>query len=78
MNGEGQLRHDLPASWVWTTLGQIADITRKRVQPQDHPELPFVGMEHVEAHKLRVLTTVPASGMRSSAEYFEPGDVLYG
>jgi type I restriction enzyme, S subunit len=78
MNHETQQAHGLPAGWVWTTLGDVTDTTRRRVQPQDYPSLRFVGMEHVEAHTMRILSTVPASEMRSTAEYFEPGDVLYG
>ena len=35
-------------------------------------------MEHVEAHSMRLLGTVPASGRKSSAVHFQAGDVLYG
>ncbi len=35
-------------------------------------------MEHVEAHSARILETAPADGMRSSANRFYSGDVLYG
>ena len=35
-------------------------------------------MEHVEAHSMRLLGTVPASGLKSSAVHFQAGDVLYG
>ncbi len=68
----------LPEGWVWTTLGEIANVTQQRTNPQQYPELPFIGMEHVEAHSMRLLSTVPAKEMRSSAESFAPGDVLYG
>lgn len=35
-------------------------------------------MEHVQAHTMRLLDTVPAGTMKSSAVHFQPGDVLYG
>jgi type I restriction enzyme S subunit len=35
-------------------------------------------MEHIEAHTMKLLGTVPAGTMKSSAVYFQPGDVLYG
>jgi type I restriction enzyme S subunit len=35
-------------------------------------------MEHVEAHTMRLLGTVPASAMKSAAVHFQAGDVLYG
>ncbi len=68
----------LPQGWAWTTLGEIADTTRRRSLPQEHPDLPFIGMENIEAQTMRLLGTVPAVEMKSSAEHFEPGDVLYG
>lgn len=68
----------LPQGWVLSTLGEVCDTTHRKVNPQHHRELPFVGMEHVEAHTMRLLGTVPAAEMKSSAKTFEPGDVLYG
>jgi type I restriction enzyme S subunit len=59
-------------------LLQAAKPTRPRVKPSDHPDLPFIGMEHVEAHTMKLLGTVPAGTMKSSAVHFKPGDVLYG
>lgn len=69
---------ELPEGWAWTTLGEITNTEKKRVRPQDYPHLPFVGMDNVESDTMRLLGTVPASEMSSNAEYFEPGDVLYG
>ena len=77
--GDGSLRADgLPAGWVWATLGEVADTARRRVLPRERPDLPFIGMENIEAHTMRLLGTVPASDMKSSAEHFESGDVMYG
>lgn len=59
-------------------LGDAVKPTRPRVKPSDYPDLPFIGMEHVEAHSMKLLGTVPASAMKSSAVHFKPGDVLYG
>ncbi len=35
-------------------------------------------MEHIEAHTMKLLGTVPAGIMKSSAVHFQPDDVLYG
>jgi type I restriction enzyme S subunit len=35
-------------------------------------------MEHIEPHTMRLLGTSPAASMKSSANRFYPGDVLYG
>jgi len=69
---------DLPKNWLRAKLGDITQPTRPRHSPGDYPELRFVGMEHIEAHTMRLLGTVPAESMRSSAVHFQPGDVLYG
>jgi type I restriction enzyme S subunit len=59
-------------------LGEAVKPTRPRVKPSDYPSMPFIGMEHVEAHSMKLLGTVPAATMKSSAVHFKPGDVLYG
>ena len=68
----------LPATWSELPLGEVVEATGERVQPSDFPDLPFVGMDAVEAQTMRLLRTVPAGTMRSSAVRFRPGDVLYG
>ncbi|MFH0340908.1 MAG: restriction endonuclease subunit S [Chromatiales bacterium] len=40
--------------------------------------MPYIGMEHVESHTMRLLGTVPAATMKSMANRFYAGDVLYG
>lgn len=59
-------------------LGEVVRPTRPRVKPSERPELPFIGMEHIEAHSMKLLGTVSAGGMKSAAVHFKPGDVLYG
>ena len=68
----------IPQGWAKTTLAEIVRPTRPRVSPSELPDLPFVGMEHVEAHTMRLIGTVPAVTMKSSAVHFQPYDVLYG
>lgn len=67
-----------PDGWSRVTLGDVVDVIRGRSNPQKRPHLAFVGMDDVEAHTMRILGTVPASTMKSSATHFLPGDVLYG
>ena len=62
-------------------VGQLRDFVRPRREkalPSQVPHLPYVGMEHVEAHTMRLLGTSEAKTMKSSANRFYPGDVLYG
>ena len=69
---------ELPHGWAWTTLGEAAVPGRPKVFPASFPNLPFVGMEHVEAQTMRLLATVPAGEMKSAGVHFQVGDVLYG
>jgi type I restriction enzyme S subunit len=69
---------ELPPNWARCPLGNLLRPDRPKVLPPSRPDLPFVGMENVEAHTMRLLGTVPSAKMKSSAVHFQPGDVLYG
>lgn len=58
-------------------LGKLVQPRRTKVAPSDYPDLPYIGLEHIEAQTTRRLGSVPASEMRSAANRFQPGDVLY-
>lgn len=73
-----QIYNDLPIGWVTTTLGEVTQLYRPRENPKIYPKLPFIGMENIEAHSMRLLGTVPANTMKSNAVHFFPNDVLYG
>ncbi len=62
---------------IRTSLGDLVKPRREKALPADHPALPFVGLEHIEAHTTRLLATVPSATMKSQASRFYPGDVLY-
>src|SRR6185437_10973983 len=68
----------LSAAWDVKPLGEMVQPTRPRIKPSEKPDLPFIGMENVEAHTMKLLGTVPAATMKSSAVHFQSGDVLYG
>lgn len=72
------MESELPKGWVRTALADIVRPTRPKRAPQTVPHLPFIGMEHVEAHTMRLLGTGAAASMRSAGVHFQPGDVLYG
>jgi type I restriction enzyme S subunit len=68
----------VPQGWSPARLWDLADVKRGRLAPEEAPELPFIGMDAVEAHTMRLLGTVRAATMRSSAIHFRSGDILYG
>lgn len=51
-------------------LSDIIKPRKEKVLPADFPNMQFIGMEHVEAHTMRLLGTVPAFTMKSSANRF--------
>jgi type I restriction enzyme S subunit len=68
----------LPRGWATATLAEVAIPRGERVSPSSHKEKRFIGLEHVEAHSTRILGSIPAADVKSSASVFCAGDVLYG
>lgn len=68
----------LPKGWMAVTLADITSPRSGKTNPASVPQFPFIGMEQVEAHTMRLIGTVPSSSMRSGANSFKPYDVLYG
>jgi type I restriction enzyme S subunit len=58
-------------------LGDCVKPRKEKAQPSQFPDLPYVGLEHIEAHSTKILGSAAASEMRSSANRFNQGDVLY-
>ena len=58
-------------------MGEALAPRNEKVTPADYPELPYMGLDDIEAHSMRLLGSKPAASMKSSAKRFYPGDVLY-
>jgi type I restriction enzyme, S subunit len=67
-----------PVSFRNASLGEFIRPRREKSHPSAFPDLPYIGMEHIESHSMRLLGTVPAATMKSTANRFYAGDVLYG
>lgn len=68
---------DLPAGWIGKTLGEITTIRNEKRSPKEIPELPFIGLEEVEAHTGEIISVKTTSGLKSAVAIFDKGDVLY-
>lgn len=69
---------ELPKGWA---SGRLSDFIRPRsekVHPANFPDLPFIGMDHVEAQTTKIVGSVPAGQMKSAAARFFRNDVIYG
>lgn len=58
-------------------LGELVKPRKEKATPSEYPDRPFIGLEHIEAHTMRLIGSVLASDMRSTAKRFYSGDVLY-
>ncbi len=58
-------------------IGEALAPRNEKVAPADYPELPYIGLDDIEAHSMRLLGSKSAASMKSSAKRFYPGDVLY-
>jgi type I restriction enzyme S subunit len=69
---------ELPAGWATCALGDIIAKPRPKVAPDPVSELPFIGMDHIEAESFYLSGQARFADMKSAGSYFLPGDVLYG
>jgi type I restriction enzyme, S subunit len=68
----------LPKGWFWTALGSVTSLRGTKVDPLSEPDLPFVGMDDIEAHGTSIVQTRPFGTMKSAGNRFFQDDVLYG
>lgn len=57
-------------------LGKVAE-RNERANPQDYPDMPYIGLDDVEAHTMRLIGWKSAGSLKSSAKKFYKRDVLY-
>jgi type I restriction enzyme, S subunit len=70
---------EAPEGWAQSTLGAVAHLVKDKVDPAEVPDdSPYVGLEHVEAHTMKLLGHGRASDVKSTKTRFRAGDVLYG
>lgn len=68
----------LPNGWSSKRLSSVVKPRNQKAAPSSLGSIPFVGLEHVEAHSARILGYGCTSEMKSAVAVFEAGDVLYG
>jgi len=75
---ETQGEWTLPDGWVWTTLGEITEPSKEKVNPQGIQRTPYIGLEHIERNTGRLLIFGYSDEVRSTKAVFQRGDLLYG
>lgn len=70
---------DQPEGWRREPLKDAVRLIKDKVDPTSvSPETPYIGLEHVEAHSMRLLGHGRATDVKSTKSVFQAGDVLYG
>ena len=65
-------------TWERVSLGDVIRPLSARQVPDPLTELPYIGMENVEAQSGRLRGTDKASSIKSACPLVQSGDVLYG
>lgn len=68
----------LPKGWAWSTIGEITEPSKERVNPAKLPQSNYIGLEHIESSRGRLLGRGAATEVKSSKTRFRTGDLLYG
>jgi type I restriction enzyme S subunit len=68
----------LPAHWKVVRLGEVVQVRTRTVDPSEVPNLPYLGLEHIESGSTFISRHGFASETRSTKSMFYQGDVLYG
>ena len=69
---------NLPQNWIMTTIGNVTSPRGVKLKPSQMEDAPFIGLQHVEAHTMRLIGIGRTRDVKSSGSYFRRGDVLYG
>jgi type I restriction enzyme S subunit len=56
----------------------VAEARTEKLDPTKLGNLPFIGLEHIEAHTSRLLGQSTAKDVKSSVSSFRRGDILFG
>jgi type I restriction enzyme S subunit len=67
-----------PDSWTSTRLENVVERSRGRRDPQDYPELPYLGLKHIQEETMRLHGKSRSEEYESTSVHFLPGDILYG
>lgn len=70
--------NEVPHGWAPVALGEVSAPRGEKADPSDLDDLPFIGLEEVEAHTGRVIRMQTIAGLKSAVVLFGKGDLLYG
>lgn len=68
----------MESSWQLKKFGECAELIRNTCLPGEFEAESYIGLEHIEEGKLRLLEIGNSIDVISTKSRFEPGDILFG
>ena len=69
---------ELPRGWTTVSLSDICVQRKEKILPSESTMNLFIGLEHIEAQTMKLLSTADISSVKSSSMKFYANDILYG
>ncbi len=70
--------NNLPKGWISTILGEVTEVSKEKVSPDDLPGVHYVGLEHIQRDAGKLIGHGTSDEVKSTKSRFQKGDVLYG
>jgi len=68
----------IPKGWKWVKLGEVAEIVKDIVNPNEFDDLNYIGLEHIGQENLRIISIGKSREVNSAKYLFKPNDILFG
>jgi type I restriction enzyme, S subunit len=68
----------LPRGWISTSLGEITEVSKDKISPDELPGVPYIGLEHIQRDAGKLIGHGTSDEVKSTKSRFQEGDVLYG
>ena len=68
----------IPKGWKWVKLGEVAEIVKDIVNPNEFDDLNYIGLEHIGQENLRIISIGKSREVNSTKYLFKPNDILFG
>ena len=68
---------ELPQGWAIARLDEVTSPRGEKADPANLGDLPFLGMDHIEANTANLLGSQPVKELKSAVAVFKSGDILY-
>ena len=68
----------IPEGWVSVPLKQLVSPSKEKVEPVEEPDVPYIGLEHIESNTTRIIGHGFARDTMSTKTRFFAGSILYG